>query len=125
MSIINAVNCNFNQNLLTLPKSDNIYIHNSVFSHYTADMNILLQSYLNYQRARNYISMFFFCFKKALTVLHGPLAYPNGLLDLHIETYGRTPWPGDQPDARPLLTQDNTTQKHVDTHPCPKQDLNL
>jgi hypothetical protein len=39
--------------------------------------------------------------KKALTVLRGPLAYPNGLLDLHIlETYGRTPWPGDQPDAR-------------------------
>jgi hypothetical protein len=24
--------------------------------------------------------------KKALTVLHGPLAYPNGLLDLHIIT---------------------------------------
>jgi hypothetical protein len=37
--------------------------------------------------------------KKALTVLHGPLAYPNGLLDLHMETFGRTPWPGDQPDA--------------------------
>jgi hypothetical protein len=29
-------------------------------------------------------------FKKALTILHGPLAYPNGLLDLHIETFGRT-----------------------------------
>jgi hypothetical protein len=26
-------------------------------------------------------------FKKALTVLRGPLAYPNGLLDLHIETF--------------------------------------
>jgi hypothetical protein len=66
-----------------------------------------------------------FCFKKAFTVLHEPLAYPNGLLDLHTETFGRTPWPGDQPDARPLPTQDNTTQKHTDTHPCPKQDLNL
>jgi hypothetical protein len=33
-------------------------------------------------------------FKKALTVLRGPLAYPNGLLDLHIEKFGRTPWPG-------------------------------
>jgi hypothetical protein len=48
--------------------------------------------------------------KKALTVLRGPFAYPNGLLDLHIETFGRTPWTGDQPDARPLLTKDNTTQ---------------
>jgi hypothetical protein len=27
------------------------------------------------------------------------LAYPNGLLDLHIETFGRTPWLGDQPDT--------------------------
>jgi hypothetical protein len=26
-------------------------------------------------------------FQKALTVLRGPLAYPNGLLDLHIETF--------------------------------------
>jgi hypothetical protein len=26
-------------------------------------------------------------FLKALTVLRGPLAYPNGLLDLHIETF--------------------------------------
>jgi hypothetical protein len=56
-------------------------------------------------------------FKKALTVLRGPLVYPNGLLDLYIETFGRTPWPGGQPDARPLPTQDNTTQKHADTHP--------
>jgi hypothetical protein len=63
-----------------------------------------------------------FFFKKALTALRGPLAYPNGLLDLHIEIFGRTLWPGDQPDARPLPTQDNTTQKHADTHPCPKQD---
>jgi hypothetical protein len=54
------------------------------------------------------------------TVVRGPLAYPNGLLDLHIETYGRTYWPGDQPDARPLPTQDNTTQKHADAHTCPK-----
>jgi hypothetical protein len=66
-----------------------------------------------------------FFLKKALTVLRGHLAYPNGLLELHIETFGRTLWPGDQPDARPLPTQDNTTQKHVDTHPCPKQDSNL
>jgi hypothetical protein len=64
-------------------------------------------------------------FKKALTVLRGPLAYPNGLLDLDAETFGRTSWPRDQPNARPLPTQDNTTQKHADTHPCPKKDLNL
>jgi hypothetical protein len=63
--------------------------------------------------------------KKALTVLRRPLAYTNGLLDLHIETFGRTPWPGDQPNTRLLPTQDNTTQKHVDTRPYPKQDSNL
>jgi hypothetical protein len=37
---------------------------------------------------------FFLKKKKAVTVLRGSLAYPNGLLDLHIETFGRTPWPG-------------------------------
>jgi hypothetical protein len=30
-------------------------------------------------------------------------------------TFSRTPWTGDQPDARPLPTQDNTTQKNADT----------
>jgi hypothetical protein len=39
--------------------------------------------------------------------------------------FGRTPGTGDQPDARPVPTQDNTTQKHTDTHPCLKQDSNL
>jgi hypothetical protein len=33
-------------------------------------------------------------FKKALTVLRGPLACHNGRLDLHIETFGRTPLAG-------------------------------
>jgi hypothetical protein len=68
---------------------------------------------------------FLYLFKKALTVLRGPLAHPNGLLDLHIETFCRTSWPGDQPDARHLPTQDNTTQKHMDTHPCPKQGVTV
>jgi hypothetical protein len=77
------------------------------------------------RRIQTDVHYFFFLKKKALTVLSGHLAYPNGLLDLHIETFGRTPWPGDQPDARPLPTQVNTTQKHADTHPCPKQDSNL
>jgi hypothetical protein len=36
-----------------------------------------------------------YSFKKALTVLRGPLAYPNGILDLYIETFGRTLWPRD------------------------------
>jgi hypothetical protein len=67
----------------------------------------------------------FFVLKKALTILRGTLSYLNGLLNLHIETFGRTPWLGDQPNARPLLMQDNTTQKHADTCPCPKQDSNL
>jgi hypothetical protein len=42
-----------------------------------------------------------------------------------IWTFGRTPWTGDQPDARPLPTRDNTTQKNADSHPCLKQDSNL
>jgi hypothetical protein len=34
-----------------------------------------------------------------------------------IWTFGRTPWTGDQPDARPLPTQDNTTQhRKMRTH---------
>jgi hypothetical protein len=46
-------------------------------------------------RLSSFISYMFIIFLKALTLLRGPLAYPNGLLDLHIETFGRTPWPGD------------------------------
>jgi hypothetical protein len=41
-----------------------------------------------------------------------------------IWTFSRTPWTGDQPDARPLHTQNNTTQKNVDTHPCSGSDSN-
>jgi hypothetical protein len=41
-----------------------------------------------------------------------------------IWTFGRTPWTGGQPGARPLPTQDNKTQKNADTHPCPKRDSN-
>jgi hypothetical protein len=58
---------------------------------------------------------------------------PHGLLLFRIyfsETYefiltfGRTPWTGDRPDARPLPTQDNTTHKNADTHPCLEWDSN-
>jgi len=31
-------------------------------------------------------------------------------------TFGRTPWTGDQPDARHLPIQDSITQKNKDTH---------
>jgi hypothetical protein len=35
---------------------------------------------------------------------------------------GRTPWTKGQPVARPLPTQDNTTQKDEDKHPCLERD---
>jgi hypothetical protein len=38
--------------------------------------------------------------------------------------FGKTPWTGDRPVARPLPTQDSTTQKNADTHPCFEQDSN-
>jgi hypothetical protein len=60
-----------------------------------------------------------------LTGFYSPywtLAFLNGLLDP--QTFGRTPWLGDQSNTRPLLKH-RTTQKHADTHPCPEQDLNL
>jgi len=38
--------------------------------------------------------------------------------------FGRTPWKGDQPDARPLPTQGNTTKKNVDTYPYLERDSN-
>jgi hypothetical protein len=41
-----------------------------------------------------------------------------------IRTFGRTPGMGDRPDARPLPTQDNTTQKNADTLPCLEWDSN-
>jgi hypothetical protein len=40
-----------------------------------------------------------------------------------IWTVGRTPWTGDQPNARPLPTH-RTAQKNADTHPCLKWDSN-
>jgi len=33
---------------------------------------------------------------------------------MYLCTFGRTPWMGDQPNARPLSTQNNTTQKNTD-----------
>jgi hypothetical protein len=37
---------------------------------------------------------------------------------------GHLGW-GISPAPRPLPTQDNTTQRNTDTHPCPEQDSNL
>jgi hypothetical protein len=50
------------------------------------------------------------------------LAVLNGLIDP--QTFGRTPWLGDQSNTRPL-PKHRTTQKYTDTHPCSEQDLNL
>jgi hypothetical protein len=36
----------------------------------------------------------------------------------------RNPLTGDRPDARPLPTEDNTTQKNADIHPCLEWDSN-
>jgi hypothetical protein len=43
---------------------------------------------------------------------------------LNPKTVGRTPWAGDQPDARPLPTQDNTNRINAGTHPCLERDSN-
>jgi len=37
-------------------------------------------------------------------------------------TFGTTPWTEDRPDARPLPSPDNTTQKKANTHPCLERD---
>jgi len=38
--------------------------------------------------------------------------------------FGRTPWMGHQFITRPLPTEDSTTWKNANIHPCLKQDLN-
>jgi hypothetical protein len=53
------------------------------------------------------------------------LAVSRGFYLWISQTMGRTPWTDDRPDARPLPTQDNTTHRNADTHPCPEQDSNL
>jgi hypothetical protein len=41
-----------------------------------------------------------------------------------MSTVSKTHWTGDKFDARPLHTQDNTTQKGKDRHSCLKRDSN-
>jgi hypothetical protein len=45
-------------------------------------------------------------------------------LRIYFLTFGRTPWTGDRPVARPLPTQDSTIQRNADTYPCLKRDSN-
>jgi hypothetical protein len=59
----------------------------------------------------------------------GLLAFSDSEFDfwilwIYFWTFGRTFWTGDQPVARSLPTQDKTTQKNADTHPCFDQDSN-
>jgi len=35
---------------------------------------------------------------------------------MNLRIFGRTPWMGDQPDARPIPTQDNRTHRKTQTH---------
>jgi len=43
-------------------------------------------------------------------------------MNLFFWTFCRTPWTADRPVARPLPTQDSTTQKNADTHICFERD---
>jgi len=36
--------------------------------------------------------------------------------------FGKTLWAGTRPIARPVRTQNNTTQKVANIHPCPQRD---
>jgi hypothetical protein len=45
------------------------------------------------------------------------LAFLNGLLDP--QTFGRTPWLGDQSNTRPLPKHRTTRHRNTQTHPCP------
>jgi hypothetical protein len=57
-------------------------------------------------------------------ILYSPVALQS-LKDLGRLTYRRfLPRTSDQPVARPLHTQDNTTQKDADKHPCLERDSN-
>jgi hypothetical protein len=54
-----------------------------------------------------------------------PVPIQNYVLKLWVtSTICRTPWTGDQPDARPLPKQDSTTQKDKDKRSCRKRESN-
>jgi hypothetical protein len=52
------------------------------------------------------------------------LGHLTNRMFLELFRHSRTPWTSDQPVARPLPTQDNTTQKDADRHPCLERDSN-
>jgi hypothetical protein len=54
----------------------------------------------------------------------GFVTYSNSELISKIMNHYLTPLMEDQPDARPLPTQDGTTQQDKDKHPCLKPDSN-
>jgi hypothetical protein len=80
----------------------------------TQDKLYMIQLYFHTAKSSSIINIsdYYFFFEKALTVLRGPLASLNGLLYLHIETFGKTPWTGDQPNARPST---DTGQHNTET----------
>jgi len=64
------------------------------------------------------------CFNFRCCMFHGLGPLTCSYSELTSETvnafrhFGRTPWTGDRPIARPIPTQDSTTQKYADIHPC-------
>jgi len=52
-----------------------------------AQIDILITNERVFRMSGLIIIIIIIIIKKALTLLRGPLAYPNGLLDLHIETF--------------------------------------
>jgi hypothetical protein len=73
----------------------------------------------------------FFFFSTGFYSPYRTLAFLNRLLDP--QTFGWTPWLGDQPNTKPLPKHRTTQHRnmhtraraHTHTRPCPEQDLNL
>jgi hypothetical protein len=89
----------------------------------TASFINQISRYVRYEKenvGRNYGSLF-----RGSTVLERP--WPPRIWEVSqgVWTSGKTPWTSDQPIARPLPTQENTTQKDKDRHPCLQRDSNL
>jgi hypothetical protein len=53
-----------------------------------------------------------------------PVPFQNDFWKWISSRFGRTSCTGDRPDARPLPTLENTTQKDADKHPCLKRNSN-
>jgi hypothetical protein len=66
-------------------------------------------------------SYYSFCFSLCLFQASGFFFFTYGSFRHLVGLLG---W-GISPSPRPLPTEDNTTQRNTDTHPCPEQDSNL